>query len=46
MEKTYGREEIDRLRLLRHETVKRTHQFYQDLIKDLGPKVEAMECEK
>lgn len=44
MEKTYGREEIDRLRHLRHQTVKRDQFFYQEMIERLKPQVEEMEA--
>lgn len=42
MEKTYGKDEIDRLRALRHQTVKLSPAFYEQLILDLKGKLEGM----
>ncbi len=39
MEETYGKEEIDRLRMLRHLSVKLDQYFYEDLINNLKVKL-------
>lgn len=39
----YGQEEIDRLRSLRHQTIKRSEQWYLDLIEELKEKLRSLE---